>query len=236
MIRLELLRSDSLTVAQLDDVWDLTNRYIDTVRPVFEDTLRELPELALFRTADGMLVGTTSIDVYDVAHGGRSSMVIYTSSVVVDERYRRHNFLAKLGLRLYLRTKLRHPFRRVEWLFDTFSYKSYLLLARNFVEFWPRRDRPTPVSVAVWIDTLARARYGNEWQPERGIVVRSGTKRLKASTAPIDDGLLADPDIRFFDAVNPGHREGDVLVCWCPLTLANWLGVAKGALRRIRTA
>jgi len=25
---------------------------------------------------------------------------------------------------------------------DTFSYKSYLLLARNLAEYWPRRDRP----------------------------------------------------------------------------------------------
>jgi len=24
---------------------------------------------------------------------------------------------------------------------DTFSYKSYLLLARNLAEYWPRRDR-----------------------------------------------------------------------------------------------
>ena len=30
---------------------------------------------------------------------------------------------------------------------DTFSYKSYLLLARNLAEYWPRRDRPTPAAI-----------------------------------------------------------------------------------------
>lgn len=44
------------------------------------------------------------------------------------------------------------------------------------------------------------------------------------SPAPIEAGLLFDPDIRFFETANPGHREGDMLVCLAPLTAGNLLG------------
>src|SRR5581483_6857770 len=217
-LRMEIIPSHALTQAQLDDIWVLTDAYIDTVRSTFEAKLRELPELALFRTTSGALVGMTSFEAYRVHHARRRRTVIFTSSVVIDERYRGQVILARLGARIFMREKRRHPFTPVDWLFDTFSYKSYLLLPRNFTEYWPRRDCATPPEVAAYIDALARDRYGEAWQPTRGIVARSGTKRLKPHTAPIDSRMLADPDIRFYDSLNPGHRDGDMLVCLCPLT------------------
>lgn len=33
---------------------------------------------------------------------------------------------------------------------------------------------------------------------------------------------------------NPGHAEGDMLACLCPLTLRNWLSLATKALLRRR--
>src|SRR6185436_15252171 len=151
-----------------------------------------------------------SLDVYRTRFEGRESIIFFTSSVVIEQAYRGRNLVVRTGLRMMLREKLRRPWQPAYWFFDTFSYKSYLLLPRNLATFWPRRDRPTPPSVARFVDFLARRRYGDDWAPETGVVRRSGHKRLRATTAPIESGDLADPDVRFFEAANPGHRDGDM--------------------------
>jgi hypothetical protein len=57
---------------------------------------------------------------------------------------------------------------------------------------------------------------------------------LLDTTAPLTPAEMADADIRFFAQANPGHAEGDMLVCLCPLTLTNWLSVGRKALERRR--
>ncbi len=224
-IDITLRRSDSLTAAELDEIWAVTNRYVETDRAIYEKKLRALPEVGLWRTrgAAGMLVGLVSLDVYRVEWRGRQRTVFFTSSVVIDERFRGTNLVLRTGLRAYLREKLRRPWQPGYWFFDTFSYKSYLLLPRNLTEFWPRRDVPTPAGVAGFIELLARQRYGTSWSAESGVVRRSGHKRLRPTTAPIDESQLSDPDVRFFQTANPGHRDGDMLVCLVPLSVGKLL-------------
>lgn len=225
--------SRSLSPGEMDEVWALTDRYVESEREFFERKLREVPEVLLFRNARGELVGVSSVDVYPVRHGGRTEWIIFNANAVVDEAYRRRGILERAGAWTFLRLKRRRPLARAWWMFDTFSYKSYLLLPRSFRDFWPRRERGTPGEVRALLDRLARERYGDAWDPARGVVRRSGKKRLRPHTAPVDAALLADPDVRFYEEVNPGHREGDMLVCLCPLTLRNMLHMARSRLRRL---
>jgi hypothetical protein len=231
-ITISLRRSDSLTPRELDEIWEVTNRYVETDRSIYEAKLRALPEVGLWRTRAGVLVGLVSLDVYRVDWDGRSSVVFFTSSVVLDERFRGRNLVLRTGLRAYWREKRRRPLERAFWFFDTFSYKSYLILPRNLAHFWPRRDRAMPPGVARVVDVLARRRYGDDWSAETGVVRRSGHKRLRETTAPIDERLSADPDVRFFAQANPGHRDGDMLVCLVPLSIANLGGAVVRALVR----
>ncbi len=216
--------SRSLSPRELDEIWALTERYVDTPRAHYERKLLALPQVSLWRLRTGALAG---LDIYRVAWQSRTRIIVFTSSVVTDERFRGRNLVLRTGLRVLLREKLRRPLARAYWLFDTFSYKSYLVLARNLREFWPRRDRAVPPDTLAFIHRLASDRYGADWNRETGIVRRSGDKRLRPTTAPIDGASLSDPDIRFFETANPGHRAGDMLVCLAPLTAGNLLGAIK---------
>jgi len=229
-IDISIRPSGSLTAKELDEIWALTERYVDTLRAHYQSKLLSLPEVALWRAHGGELAGLVSLDAHRVKWRGRTRIIIFTSSVVADERFRGRNLVLKTGLRLLLREKLRRPLASAYWFFDTFSYKSYLILCRNFGEFWPRSGQATPPDEAAFIDRLANERYGSDWDRDTGIVRRSGYKQLRAATAPIDARLRSDPDVSFFEAANPGHREGDMLVCLAPLTMSNLLR----ALRRIR--
>jgi hypothetical protein len=135
-----------------------------------------------------------------------------------------------LGLFRLALERVRHPFSDVYWYFDTFSYKSYLLLPRNLAEYWPRRDRPTPAWESGVIDLLARRQGGDAWSRTTGIIGPQG-RRLRAGVAdvPPDD---PDPEIRFFLDRNPGHAAGGRLPCLCPLNARNVAAIAWTAIRR----
>lgn len=232
-ITTEVHATHALTAGMWDEIWQLTAEYYDVQREYAESELRRRAQLAMFRM-NGALLGMASIDVYATEFRGRRLGIISTSHVLLRENWRGRNLIQRLGLRTFLRARLRFPFRPIYWFFDSFSYKSYLLLPRNFVEYWPRHESATPAVEAALIDELAQRSYGPAWRPARGVVVRSGHKRLRESAAPVAPGAESDPDIRFFIGANPGHAQGDMLVCLCPLNLRNWLSVGKKAWRRTR--
>jgi hypothetical protein len=213
----------------LDELLAFSARFVDADRNYLARQFARHAYLVAFRSG-GRLVGTVSVDIYPFEHEGRALTVIFTSSTILDDSVRGGKLIQRAGVASYLRGLARAPLRPVYWLFDTFSYKSYLLLARNFVEYWPRGDAATPPATTRLIARLAEDRYGAAWQPERGIVARSPHKRLKEWVAPIPDQLRGDPDVAFFAQRNPGHREGDMLVCLAPLSLANWGRIVARAL------
>ena len=222
-----------LSPAQWDEIWTLTDEFFDVERAYAEAELRRRQRIAMFRM-NGALLGMAAIDVYQQEFRGSALIVIYTAHVLIREAWRGRNLLQKLGARTFLATRLRHPLRPFYWFFDTFSYKSYLLLPRNFREFWPRFDAPTPEPRAALIDRLATGLYGPAWHAASGVVARSGQKRLRISAAPLILGPGTDPELEFFARANPGHAEGDMLVCLCPLTLSNWLSLGRKAQQRLR--
>ena len=81
---------------------------------------------------------------------------------------------------------------------------------------------------------LAIQMYGDAWQPALGIVRRTGHKRLRPETAPLQAEYDRDPDLAFYARANPGHAEGDMLVCLCPLTFGNLVALGMNARRRAR--
>src|SRR5438128_2320323 len=108
--------SRSLTPRDLDEIWALTERYVDTPRPLYESKLLALPEVGLWRDRTGELAGLVGLDVHRVVWRGRTRVIIFTSSVVADERFRGRHLVLRTGLRLLLREKLRRPFATAYWL------------------------------------------------------------------------------------------------------------------------
>jgi len=232
MASIDVLPAAAVTSRTWDEIWGLTQAYYDTDRDYAEGWLRTHQRIGLFRSGDDELVGMASVDVFTETFRGRRLAVIFTSHVLLREEYRGHNLIQRLGLRVFLQTRMRYPLRSIYWFFDTFSYKSYLLLARNLREYWPRHDRPTPDWERGLMAHLSERTYGASWQPQQGIVVRSGRKKLRGEAAPLPADLSDAPDLQFYVRANPGHAAGDMLVCLCPLSLGNWAGVAWRALHR----
>ena len=198
-------KSSQLDARDWDDIWVLTSEFYDVEREYSESELRRRQSIAMFRMGDALL-GMAAIDTYRTTFRGRAIVVLHTSHLLIREHWRGRNLVQKLGARTFLAARLRYPLRPIYWFYDALSYKSYLLLPRNFRTFWPRYDAPTPEPQAALIDQLATQAYGPAWRPARGVVVRSGQRRLRSTTAPLILDSDSKPELDLFRPRQPWPR------------------------------
>jgi hypothetical protein len=223
-------RTASLGPQDWERIWAFACRYTEASRELFEQSLRRREHLC--SAVDGAeLVGIAAVDTAAVRFEDRTVVRIFTSNTLIAESHRGRNLIQRWALGELVRARLRHPLSAIYWFFDTFSYRSYLLLCRNFHDYWPRRDTPTPPALLRLMDAFATPLYGDAWDVARGLV-RANGKRLKEFVSPIDDRARANPDVQFFEARNPGHADGEMLVCLAPLHARNCALIAGRALAR----
>src|ERR1044072_7245751 len=156
-------KTAQLTPRDWDDVWVLTSEFYDVERDYAEGELRRRQSIAMFRLGDTLL-GMAPIHPFPATFRGRDIVVLHTSHLLIRADWRGRNLVQKLGARTFLAARLRYPLRPIYWFYDALSYKSYLLLPRNFRPFWPRWDSPTPEPQAALIDQLATQAYGPAWR------------------------------------------------------------------------
>lgn len=219
-------RTGALSLADRDALFEVYSRSVEVERAAFDDAVTAADHVIEYRDRrHGVLRGMGLVSVIDAEHEGRPARVIWTGSVLIESAYRGQAAIETAAMAYLARELVRHPGARHFWFFDTFSYKSYLLMARNFEEFWPRPDRAMPEGDRALLEQLARARYGARWDPERGLAASAG-KRLKDGVAPMPRGST-DPWIEYFARANPTAADGTVLVCLCPLHRRNLARLAQ---------
>ncbi len=225
----------ALTRREIEELWQLYHQFVDCPEESFLRSLNATGEVYLCRDrAGGALVGFEANRVVTVALDGRKNTVIFTSYADLDPSFRGMDVLQRIGLRRFLRLKLRYPFRPLYWMFTASTFTSYLLLPRNFTEYWPHPQRPTPAAARALMNAVMRTVGSPEWDPETGVLTRRGKLRYREGVVADDLSVLEDPDIRFYAAQNPGQATGDSLACLCPLNSRNFLYFLRTMLRRER--
>lgn len=215
------LRGVVVPVAELgqdlrDAMWTLFDQiYADVERNRFDQDLEEKQDvILLFDEGDQSIQGFSTLCVYERKIEGRDVVVVYSGDTVIAPGYWGQRALHSAFVEYITACKVRHPLVPVYWFLISKGYKTYLLLARNVPEYWPRRDKPTPPWPAAVLHSLASDRFGSWYVPERGVIKFDRPMgRLRAGVAPIESEMLDDPNVRFFIEKNPGHEAGDELCC-----------------------
>jgi hypothetical protein len=222
-------------------MWTTLVRYYANVR--HEDFAKELAEqtevILLVDSGDRSIQGFSTLRRIEDAR----STTILSGDTILESAYWGQRALHRCFLGVVLREKLKHPLRPVYWFLGAKSYKTYLLLARNFPRHWPRHDRPTPPRVRALMDSVATRVFGKAYDSGRGVLARGGS-RLSEGVAPLTPELLSAPDVAFFTEQNPGHARGEELCCvgrvslLLPLVfqarlISGWLERSRLAARRV---
>lgn len=215
------------------EIWELFTRFVERPRPAFERALAGMDEVFLTREArGGALVAFGAARLFTVEWEGRRYGIVYTGWAAIEPRYRGRNLVQKAGVHFTLRCRLRHPRMPLYWLFGASTYRSYLLMRHNFVDFWPHPTRPWPARELQLRRLAMEALADPNWDADAGVVRRFGTQRYRDGVVADDPSVLADPDIRFYAALNPRQAEGDTLICLAELSLRGWLRTAWRMLAR----
>lgn len=230
---LETRRTSALADHERDAIWAFAERFTDATREGFEQSFANKRDAVLIRDArTGELVGLGGVGVLELERADGRSIVIFPGDTLFDPKVRGKSLVQGLGLLYYLECRVKYPTLPVYMVYGTFSYKSYLMLPRNFRTFWPRPDLPTPPREQALLRDVAERFYSDVRERPSGALIGRTTKRLREGVATIDEATLAEPSIRYFYEQNPGYVDGEVLLCLIPLHAANWLSVGRNLLRR----
>lgn len=237
-LRARVVPVDALAPRDVDAMWALFERYYDCVdRSRFEADLSQKDHVIVLRAADARLCGFSTLKRLSVTQDGTTHHAVFSGDTVVEQAYWGDRSLGVAFLRYLAWARLRHPLSPLWWILITKGYKTYLLMAHNFAEFWPRHDQPTPPDRRTLIDRLATHLFPEAWRADLG-VVRFATPmgQLKAGVATIPAGLRErNPHVAFFDRHNPGWPHGDELFCVARMAWTMPLTYALKAWRKAGT-
>jgi hypothetical protein len=99
------------------------------------------------------------------------------------------------------------------------GYKTYLLMANNFAEHYPRYESPTPATAQRVLDAFATKLFPGAYRHESGLIDFGHSHgQVKAGVAPITSEMHENPRIRFFAERNATWQRGTELACIARMT------------------
>jgi hypothetical protein len=200
----------------------LMQAYYDAVTEAeFLADLAKKDAVILLKDARHIIQGFSTLVTLPVEVEGRRVRGVFSGDTVLDKHYWGSRALGRAFLRYLFIKKLRSPAEPLYWLLISKGYKTYLMMANNFAEHYPRYERSVPPRIKRLMDAFYTALYPNAYDSATGLIETPGeTCRLKSAVAPIPARRIAtNPRIAFFEQRNPRWRDGCELACIARMTL-----------------
>jgi hypothetical protein len=210
---------DRLTVGQRDEMFALFSQYYDCIEQARFDSDLDEKDAVILLTAGGAIQGFSTLKTLPVKVGRRTHYGVYSGDTVLAREYWGQRVLGKVFLRYLFRQKLRRPLRPFWWFLISKGYKTYLLMANNFGEHWPRHEQATPADRQEILDRFGEAYFPDYYRPDSGLIVfPESLGQLKFHITPITDEQREVPRIAFFEEKNPSWMSGTELACLARMT------------------
>jgi hypothetical protein len=182
------------------------------------------------QTAD--IVGFTTALVMPLNINSRQIYAIYSGDTIIHHRYRGSQQLLLSWCTIAGQLKAKINDAPLFWFLIVKGYRTYRYLPLFTRRFYPNWRYPTPTRIQQILDTMATAKFGNAYQPDKGLIRFEHSKgHLKGQWADVPAHLTDKPDIQYFLERNPGYHVGDELACITELTEANLKSHALRAFR-----
>ena len=181
---------------------------------IFERDLKDKKWVILIRdTERNALQGFSTLALYGMDYRGKRISVVYSGDTIIHREYWGTPELPRSWIHTVLGKSADMP-QPLYWLLISSGYKTYRFLTVFYKEFYPRYDKPTPPEMQAMMEYLAAQRFGSDYHCEEGVVrFQNGATPLRKGIAEVTEERLHDPHVAFYIAQNPGHVNGDELVC-----------------------
>lgn len=230
-------RVESISPMELQQMHALFSRFYENadLKKFLED-LSEKSGVILVRekTEAATIRGFSTVKQVELDDDGRRAIGVFSGDTILHPDYWGDRALKDGFVRYMLSVKARMPRTPIYWLLISKGYKTYLLLANNFVTFYPRPDKVQDRRLASIVDQYCRQLFPRAYDATKGVLdFGEGSQCLKDPVAPITEELRAsNPTIAFFEQKNPEWHRGVELPCVGEVSLnLLWPYLAKESAR-----
>jgi hypothetical protein len=223
----EIISVDGIGNRQIDEMFRLYSRYYEPAcSSTFEKDLREKEWALVLRDECGRVRGFSTILTFDALVGSRARF-LFSGDTIIEREFWGTQVLAFRWMEFAGSIKRRDPSTPLYWLLISKGHRTYRYLAAFARTFYPTYRAETPGHVQALMDAAAIAKFGDAYSARRGIVEHDkDSVHLIPELADSDKHRL-NRDVQFFRERNPGHGDGDELVCLCELSAGNLTPIAQ---------
>ena len=219
----DIVKREALTPDERQQMYAVFARYYENVDAErFDIDLDAKDWIIQLRNAEQAVVGFSTLQMYPIDAPCGAALILYSGDTIVDRAYRTSGDLAGGFGHFLIRALKQEENLPIYWFLTSKGVRTYRFLPVFFDSFFPAHDAPTPPAVKQLIDTLATAKFGEDYTSETQIVAHHQQRDwlCESEHAP---ALMkrTDPHIRFFQEKNPGYANGDELACLAEIAREN---------------
>lgn len=228
----ETIHRPQLSDHTIETMFDLFQDYFVADFDTFQRDLGNKNWVILLKnTVSGSIEGFSTLAFYKSIVDLEEIGIVYSGDTIIRPEYWGAPELPRTWIKTVLEIGETLP-KPLYWLLISSGYKTYRFLSVFYKEYYPRYNRQTPPKIQSTIHHLAKERFGEEYDPKTGVIrFTSGATPLRAGVAEISGRRLKDPNVAFFIQKNPGHAQGDELVCLTHIDPENLTPAGKRMIR-----
>ncbi len=217
----------------------LQAHFENTTYQRFLDDLSEKETAILLRDPErGRLAGFSTLMKLEIEVSGRRVVGFFSGDTIVAREHWGVSFLgaswAKVVFAAADRIALESPHTPVDWFLICSGYKTWRYLPTCFRSYLPHPEQQASEFDHSVLHTLARRKFGDDYDATSGIVRFRHANPLRPGVADVTERRLRDPLIDFFVRKNPGHIRGDELACLVRISRDNLTPAGRRLLEAAR--
>ncbi len=225
----EVVCVSALPEAEIAEMFALMERHYEAVEAdAFRADLARKDEVVMLRDGEGRLCGFTTI-AWNPCGELPEGDVIFSGDTVIAREHWGTQELVKGFCRRAGERKAGSE-KTLYWFLISKGHRTYRYLPLFARRFHPHPERQEPVLEAL-SDKVARVLFGDAWKADEGVI------RFPRSAGHLRKGIAAAPERNvwadFFMERNPGHADGEELVCMAEMSVENLRKFALAAFREV---
>lgn len=224
-----------ISVADCVTMYNLFIQYYDNtpLDTFVRDMSKKTGVFVIYQRSDDAIVGFSTIITFNVQADGRTARCLFSGDTVVDRRYWGTSALRITTFLYVLRQKILHPFTPLYWYLISMGYRTYMVMANNFPNYYPSVDGDDPHLRQIAIAASERLFPGMLDEERMMIHFGEDACKLKGDVTPISDAERSNRKIAFFEKRNPNWMHGDEMPCVGAFDFAMIWGMISEAPKRL---
>lgn len=161
---------------------------------------------------DKSVGGFCTVSYYFTKFQNKKVSVIFTGDTMFKPEYWGSSGLNTAMSKFITCEKFKHPGRLLYWNLIASGNKTYLSMAKNCHEYFPRYDKQTPDFERGLMDHIGELKFKEIYNPKTAVIEFS-QKTAVFKNSPMTVKIMKLPEIKHFVTINPGHAKGNELMC-----------------------